>query len=63
MMERFFSIGEIAQRLNVSVQTIRRYEKLEKFPSPRRNKVNNRREYTQNDILKMLKILGRSGQS
>ncbi|MCP4650035.1 MAG: MerR family DNA-binding transcriptional regulator [PVC group bacterium] len=60
MMERFFSIGEVAQRLGISVQTIRRYEKLGKFPEPRRNKVNNRREYTQNDIIKRLKILGRS---
>ncbi len=60
MVERFYSVGAIAKRLGVSVQTVRRYEKLGKFPSPRRNKVNNRREYTEEDVKKMLNILGRA---
>lgn len=59
MVEKFYAIGEIAEKINVSVQTVRRYEKLGKFPKPHRNKVNNRREYTQKDFTKMLKILGR----
>jgi len=61
MLKRVYSIGDVAEKLSISVQTIRRYEKLGKFPLPRRNKVNNRREYTEIDIKKMLKILGRIG--
>ena len=59
MRRQFFTIGEAAQQLSVSVQTIRRYEKLGKFPRSNRNRVNNRREYTEKDINRMLRILGR----
>lgn len=60
MAEKFYSIGEVAQNLSISVQTIRRYEKLGKFPSPHRNRLNNRREYTDKDVSRMLKALGRA---
>ncbi len=59
MTKKIYSVGEVAARLSVSVQTVRRYERLGKFPCPHRNRVNNRREYTERDIMTMLKVLGR----
>ena len=50
---------EVAKRLRLSKQTILRYEKKGIFPKPKRNKINQWREYTEEDVKKMEQILGR----
>ncbi|HEC68995.1 MAG TPA: MerR family transcriptional regulator [Candidatus Omnitrophica bacterium] len=60
MKGKFYNTKEAAQLLGISKQTLFRYEKKKIFPPPRRNPINNRREYTQQDILRLKKILGRA---
>ena len=58
-MEKLFTIEEVAKKLGISKQTLLRYEKRGIFPPPRRNLVNHWREYTDKDVKKLKKILGR----
>jgi len=58
-MEKIFTIEEVAKKLGISKQTLLRYEKKGIFPPPRRNLVNRWREYTDKDVNKLKKILGR----
>lgn len=55
----YYRIGEVAKILGISKRTIRRYERNNVFPDPKRSPVNNWREYTPKDIRKLRKILGR----
>ncbi|MBU4305085.1 MAG: MerR family transcriptional regulator [Candidatus Omnitrophica bacterium] len=59
MEKKYLKAEEAAKHLGVSKQTLLRYEKKGIFPSPRRNLVNQWREYTQSDVQKMMKIIGR----
>ena len=59
MKKRYYSAQEVAKELGISKQTLLRYEKREVFPKPRRNVVNGWREYTQSDLAKLKKVLGR----
>ena len=57
--EKYFHTEETAEILGISKQTLFRYEKKGVFPSARRNAVNGWREYTEEDIEKLKKIMGR----
>ncbi|MCP4652112.1 MAG: MerR family transcriptional regulator [Candidatus Omnitrophica bacterium] len=59
MKRNYLNIQQVAQRLGISKQTLLRYEKKGVFPIPKRNLVNKWREYTDNDIAKLGKIIGR----
>ncbi|MBI4846621.1 MAG: MerR family transcriptional regulator [Candidatus Omnitrophica bacterium] len=59
MVKLFLKSEEVAKKLGISKQTLLRYEKKGIFPCPRRNRVNNWREYTDTDIDSMKQILGR----
>jgi len=59
MQKPFYSTQEVARMLLISKQTLLRYEKKKIFPKTKRNPVNKRREYSQEDISKLKKILGR----
>ena len=56
---RYFTPTAVARQLGISKQTLIRYERKRIFPRPRRNKVNDWREYTEAEILALRKILGR----
>jgi prepilin-type N-terminal cleavage/methylation domain-containing protein len=56
---RIFRASEIAEKLRLSRQTLVRYEKKGIFPKPRRNRINQWREYSEDDLRKMEQILGR----
>ncbi len=62
MKRKYFTAQEVASKLGISKQTLLRYEKKGVFPKPRRNLVNGWREYTDYDIKRMRKILGRDGE-
>jgi prepilin-type N-terminal cleavage/methylation domain-containing protein len=55
-----YRINEVAKRLGISKQTLIRYEKKGIFPHSYRNRINHWREYTDEDIQKMARIIGRS---
>ena len=55
----YYSATETAANLGISKQTLLRYEAKGIFPKPTRNQVNGWREYTQTDIRKLRKIIGR----
>lgn len=57
--KRFYSAEEAALSLNISKQTLLRYEKKGIFPRSRRNPINKWREYLPEDIVKLKKILKR----
>lgn len=57
--ERILTSQQIAEKLGISKQTLFRYEKRGIFPHPRRSPINGWREYTDEDIQKLRKILGR----
>ena len=59
MKRKFYNTQEAAQLLGISKQTLFRYEKRRIFPKPKRNLINNRREYTEEDIFKLRRLLGR----
>jgi DNA-binding transcriptional MerR regulator len=59
MEKRYLSVQEVAARLAISKQTLLRYERKGVFPEPKRNRVNGWREYTNSDLDKMKRILGR----
>ena len=59
MKRNYLGAQEVAKELGISKQTLLRYEKKGVFPQSRRNLVNKWREYTDSDIVKMRRILGR----
>ncbi|MEK6563858.1 MAG: MerR family transcriptional regulator [Candidatus Omnitrophota bacterium] len=59
---RFLTTQEAVERLGISKQTLFRYEKKGIFPKPRRNSINRWRCYTQEDIIKLRKIMGGAGE-
>lgn len=58
--EKYYSVTETAQLLGISKQTLIRYENKKVFPQARRNAVNGWREYTEDEIKKLRKIMGRA---
>lgn len=56
---KIYQIADVAEKLRISKQTILRYEKKGIFPCPKRNKINHWREYSEEDINKMVQLLGR----
>ena len=60
MKKIIYNSQEVAQILGISKQTLYRYEKRKIFPKAKRNPINDRREYTQEEISGLKKILGRS---
>ncbi|HAH21344.1 MAG TPA: hypothetical protein DCL49_10635 [Candidatus Omnitrophica bacterium] len=59
---RFLTTQEVVERLGISKQTLFRYEKKGIFPKPKRNLINRWRCYTQEDIVKLKKIIGGTGE-
>ncbi len=59
MEKKFYSAKEVAKLLGISKQTLIRYEQKGVFPQPKRNALNGWREYTQEEIDKLAKIMGR----
>jgi len=56
-----YRVNEAAQKLGISKQTLIRYEKKGIFPFSHRNRINHWREYTEEDVEKMARIIGRAG--
>ena len=56
---KFFNANQVAALLNISKQTLLRYEQRGIFPKARRNMVNNWREYTESDVRILRDIMGR----
>jgi len=56
---KFFNANQVAIILNISKQTLLRYEQKGIFPQAKRNSVNNWREYTENDVRELRQIMGR----
>ncbi|MEK7578604.1 MAG: MerR family transcriptional regulator [Patescibacteria group bacterium] len=54
---RYFTTEQAAQALGISKQTLLRYEKKRVFPKPRRNPINQWRQYMSDDIKKLKEIL------
>lgn len=59
MSKSLYTPQEVARMLGVSKQTMFRYEKRKIFPAPHRNPINKRREYSQGDVERLRRILGR----
>ncbi|MCK4809426.1 MAG: MerR family transcriptional regulator [Candidatus Omnitrophica bacterium] len=59
MARKYFNAQEAAEKLGISKQTLFRYERKEVFPKAKRNAVNHWREYTEEEIRKLKKIMGR----
>lgn len=59
VIERMYNIQEVADMLGLYKGTIVNYERKHIFPKPRRNPINNYREYAKEDIEKLKKILKR----
>ncbi len=56
---KIFNANQVALLLNISKQTLLRYEQRGIFPKAQRNTVNNWREYTEEDVVKLRHIMGR----
>ncbi len=56
---RYFTATSVAVTLGISKQTLLRYESRGIFPKANRNQVNGWREYTEEDIRTLRRILGR----
>jgi len=54
-----YRVKDVAKKLGISKQTLIRYEKKGVFPHSHRNRINHWREYTEDDIQKMARIIGR----
>lgn len=54
---RFLTTQEAVGKLGISKQTLFRYEKKGIFPKPKRNSINCWRCYTQEDIIKLRRII------
>ena len=59
MARKYFNAQEVAEKLEISKQTLFRYERKGVFPNAKRNVVNHWREYTEEDIRKLKRIMGR----
>ncbi len=57
---KYYSAEKAAQFLGISKQTLIRYENKKVFPKARRNAVNGWREYTEEEIQNLKRIIGRS---
>jgi len=57
--KKYLTAGEVAEVLGISKQTLIKYEKLGIFPKSRRNNLNGWREYTDEDVKNLKKIMGR----
>lgn len=57
--KRYFTATEAATALGISKQTLLRYEARGVFPKAHRNRVNRWREYTENDIQALQRLMGR----
>jgi DNA-binding transcriptional MerR regulator len=56
---KYLSVNEVASELQISKQTLVRYENKGVFPKPKRNNLNNWREYTPDDVRLLRVIMGR----
>ncbi|MFA5008773.1 MAG: MerR family transcriptional regulator [Candidatus Omnitrophota bacterium] len=56
-VQTYFTPVEVAAMLHISKQTLVRYEKKGVFPKPKRHPINKWREYTEEDIGKLKRIL------
>lgn len=56
---RYFTATEVADVLGISKQTLLRYEARGVFPKAARNRLNRWREYTDEEIQHLRKIMGR----
>ncbi|MDD5440119.1 MAG: MerR family transcriptional regulator [Candidatus Omnitrophica bacterium] len=52
-----FNIQEVSAMLGIYKGTIKNYESKKIFPKPRRNPINGYREYTEEDIQVLTRIL------
>lgn len=52
-----YTVQEVADMLGIYRGTVINYEKRGVFPEPKRNPINHYREYTEEDILHLRKIL------
>lgn len=57
--KKIYTAEIVASVLGISKQTLIRYEKKRIFPRPLRNPINKWREYSEEDINKLKRILGR----
>lgn len=55
--KEFFTAKETAERLGISKQTLFRYEKKGIFPKARRSLINRWRQYTKEDLNRLIKII------
>lgn len=55
-----YRVNDVAKKLGISKQTLIRYEKKGIFPHSHRNRINHWREYTEEDVQRMARIIGRS---
>ncbi|PIU18227.1 MAG: hypothetical protein COT16_02895 [Elusimicrobia bacterium CG08_land_8_20_14_0_20_44_26] len=58
--KKYLSAGEVANYLGISKQTLVKYEQKGIFPKSKRNNLNSWREYSEEDLVKLKKIMGRS---
>ena len=56
---KFYNANQVSSILDISKQTLLRYEQKGIFPKARRNTVNNWREYTEEDVQRLRQIMGR----
>ena len=56
---KVMTVDQVASALGISKQTLLRYEKRGIVPKPFRNPINKWREYSQDDLKKCKRILGR----
>ncbi|MBN1493627.1 MAG: MerR family transcriptional regulator [Candidatus Omnitrophica bacterium] len=56
---KYLNVNEVASELQISKQTLVRYENKGVFPRPKRNNLNNWREYTTDDVRLLRVIMGR----
>ena len=56
---KYLSVNQVASELQISKQTLVRYENKGVFPRPKRNNLNNWREYTTDDVRLLRVIMGR----
>ena len=52
-----YTVQEVANILGIYRGTVINYEKKKIFPEPRRNPINGYREYTEEDVEKLKRIL------
>jgi len=55
--DRLLTTQQVAEKLNISKQTLFRYEKKGIFPKARRNLINRWRQYTEDDLKKLKEII------